>query len=335
MTQPADLQTELSLLPTLRGSRVDSALAGLFPQYSRATWQHWLSSGQVLLDSAEVKNNYKLSGAELVRVSARLPQHLQSAFAQRLPLQVVYEDQELLVVDKTPGMAMHPGAGIYRDTLLNALLGRGAPFADLPRAGIVHRLDQDTSGLVAVAKSLPAMHNLSAQLAERSMSRSYLAVCENLPVAGGEINKPIARNPRNRIKMACYEPDEAPAGAKSALTTFRVLHKYQSHALLAVELQSGRTHQIRVHLASLGYPLVGDGLYGWRKRLAANMNSEQRALLQGFPRQALHAYRLRLQHPTSRRECEFTSPIPPDLRRLLGALGALDASLSASLGLAT
>ena len=316
------LQAHLSLLPSQQNKRVDAVLSALFPRYSRACWQHWLQSGEARLDGAQVKNNYKVRGAERVCVDARLPEHLQAARVEHIPLTVVFEDQHLLVIDKPIGIAMHPGAGIYSGTVLNALLGRGAPFDKLPRAGIVHRLDKDTSGLVAIAKSLPAIHSLSTQLAERSMRRSYYAVCENVPIAGGSVDKVIARNRRNRLKMDCFEPDEAPANAKPALSKFRVERKFPAHALLEVQLASGRTHQIRVHMASIGYPLVGDKLYGWRKRLAPNLDPSQRAYLQNFPRQALHAHKLELQHPETNTPQQFTSPLPADIRRLLTILAA-------------
>ena len=316
----AQVLAQMSILPALASQRVDSALASLLPHFSRVCWQHWLQSGEVLVDGARVKNNHKLLGGELVVIQAQLPEHLQSARVEHAELSTVYEDEHLLVIDKAAGMPMHPGAGIYSGTVLNALLGRGAPFDKLPRAGIVHRLDKDTTGLVAIAKSLPAIHALSQQLASRSMRRDYYAICENVPVAGGQISKPMARNSRNRLKMQCFDPDQAPDHAKPARTNFRVLEKFAAQALLQVALASGRTHQIRVHLSSLGFPLVGDRLYGWRRQIGASMTVAQRQTYQTFPRQALHAHQLQLLHPDTGVEQTFTSPMPEDMHLLLKLL---------------
>ena len=315
-----DVLAQMSILPALASQRVDSALATLLPRFSRACWQHWLQSGEVRVNGARVKNNYKLVGGELVVVAAQLPEHLQSARVEDAELSTVYEDEHLLVIDKAAGMPMHPGAGIYSGTVLNALLGRGAPFDKLPRAGIVHRLDKDTTGLVAIAKSLPAIRALSQQLASRSMRRNYYAICENVPVAGAQVDKPMARNSRNRLKMQCFEADQAPPKAKPARTNFRVVEKFTGQAWLQVALASGRTHQIRVHLSSLGFPLVGDRLYGWRRQIGANMSAEQRRIYQAFPRQALHAHQLELLHPDTGTEQSFSSPMPEDMGNLLELL---------------
>ena len=313
-------RTSFGLLPSTNGQRLDQMLANLFPQFSRNLWQQWIASGQVCIDGLPRASKYRLNGNEICDIQAVLPQRLQDVSAQSIPLNIIYEDQALLVVNKPAGMVVHPGAGICSGTLMNALLGYDSGLSPLPRAGIVHRLDKDTSGLLLVAKNLESYHKLNSQLQARAIKRDYLAVCENLPISGGSIDKAIARHPRHRLKMQCFPRAIAPPNARHALTHFRIRKKFTAHALLAVSLESGRTHQIRVHLASTGYPLVGDRLYGWRGRTAPGMDAAACARVRNFMRQALHAVQLGFEHPENRQFCAFTAPVPSDMETLIHTL---------------
>ncbi len=287
----------------LGGLRFDQALARIFPQYSRNRLQAWLRSGHITLDGARAEARHAVTGGErIVLVPPPVPDAA-APQAQRMPLKIVHEDRDILVIDKPAGLVVHPGAGQPDRTLLNALLAHAPQLAAVPRAGIVHRLDKDTSGLLVVAKSVEAQAELVKQLASRSMRRVYLAVVQGDPPASGVIDAPIGRDPRSRVRMAVVHR------GKPARTAFRVVERFGHAALIECRLETGRTHQIRVHLQHIRHPLVGDTVYrrGTRHGLS-------------FPRQALHATELSLEHPGTHRPMTWRSPLPRDLKRLLASL---------------
>ncbi len=287
----------------LGGLRFDQALARLFPQYSRNRLQAWLKSGHITLDGERVEARRPVSGGErVVLVPPPIPDAA-APQAQRMPLKIVHEDRDILVIDKPAGLVVHPGAGQPDRTLLNALLAHAPQLAAVPRAGIVHRLDKDTSGLLVVAKTVEAQADLVKQLAERSMRRVYLAVVQGDPPASGVIDAPIGRDPRSRVRMAVVHR------GKPARTGFRVVERFGHAALIECRLETGRTHQIRVHLQHIRHPLVGDAVYrrGTRHGLS-------------FARQALHAAELTLKHPRTHEPMTWRSPLPRDLKRLLASL---------------
>jgi 23S rRNA pseudouridine1911/1915/1917 synthase len=288
--------------------RVDQALARMFPEHSRTRLAAWLREGRIRVNEAAAKPNQKIWGGESVLLEERADPRDQAPAAEAIGLSVVHEDQAVLVIDKPAGLVVHPGSGNWSGTLLNALLHHAPPLAAVPRAGIVHRLDKDTSGLLVVAKTLQAQTSLVRQLQARSVERVYVALVYGVVSREGSVEAPIGRDPRLRTRMAVA------ASGKPALTRYRVLKKYLQATLLECTLATGRTHQIRVHLHSIGHPLVGDPVYRLR-RFGAHEPGR-------FPRQALHAARLAFEHPVSRTRCEFRSHLPRDMARLLDALAA-------------
>jgi 23S rRNA pseudouridine1911/1915/1917 synthase len=285
------------------GLRLDQALVRLFGQYSRNRLQAWLKSGHITVDGRRLSPNHAVSGGEQVALQpprvadARVPQ------AQRMPLKVVFEDAELIVIDKPAGLVVHPGAGQPDRTLLNALLAYAPALAAVPRGGIVHRLDKDTSGLLVVAKTVSAQADLVKQLADRSMRRVYLAVVQGDPPASGMIDAPVGRDVRARTRMAVTHR------GKPARTGYKVRERYGRAALVECRLETGRTHQIRVHFQHLRHPLVGDETYrrGTRHGIA-------------FPRQALHATELSLRHPRTGEIVTWSAPLPRDMKKLIEEL---------------
>jgi len=292
------------------GLRLDQALAAAWPEFSRGRLQQWIEAGQVRVDGAARRCRDRVWGNEAVCLDAELVAVGCDA-PQAIPLAIVYEDESLLVIDKPPGLVVHPAAGNPDGTLLNALLHHAPALAALPRAGIVHRLDKETSGLLVVAKTLQAHCALVAQLKERSVRREYRALVVGDLVSGGSVAAPIGRHPTQRTRMAVV-PDGRPS-----LTRYRVLERYPGHCLLGVELATGRTHQIRVHLAYVHHPLVGDPVYGGRPRPPKGCAPDLSAAIQGFPRQALHAIRLGLEHPEGGRPMAWEVPMAGDLEALL------------------
>jgi 23S rRNA pseudouridine1911/1915/1917 synthase len=256
-----------------------------------------------------------LKGGEELKLETELEAAVDVA-PEPIPLDVVYADDALLVIDKPVGLVVHPGAGNPTGTLQNALLHRFPELALLPRAGLVHRLDKDTSGLLLVARTLLSQKTLAAVLERRGIRRTYQAICQGVLTGGGDIDAPIGRHPRERTKMAIVD------GGRVARTRYRVVERFRAHTHCEIELETGRTHQIRVHMAHIRAPLVGDPVYGGRPRLPPQPSDELRTLLQGFRRQALHAIRLGLAHPDSGAELSFESPLPADMRALLAALRA-------------
>jgi 23S rRNA pseudouridine1911/1915/1917 synthase len=292
-----------SIAPELAGLRLDQALARTFPQYSRNRLQAWLRSGHILLDGARAEPRQPVRGGERVALSPPPVAGAQAPRAQPMPLRIVYEDADLIVIDKPAGLVVHPGAGVPDRTLLNALLAHAPELAAVPRAGIVHRLDKDTSGLLVVARNVSAQANLAAQLAARTVHRVYLALVHGDPPAQGTIDAPIGRDARARTRMAVTRR------GKQARTRYRVLERFGHAALVECRLETGRTHQIRVHFQHLRHPLIGDPVYrrGTRHGLA-------------LARQALHAAALELRHPRSGKSLGWRAPLPRDMAKLLAEL---------------
>lgn len=295
------------------GLRLDQALARALPQYSRARLQGWLEAGAVLVDGRQRRAKEKVLGGEHVEVTARLEADTRVA-PEAYPLAVVHEDRALFVIDKPAGMVVHPGAGNPRHTLQNALLALDPKLALVPRAGLVHRLDKDTSGLLVVARTPEAHARLVAAMAEREIERTYLAICSGAMTGGGTVDAPIGRHRSQRTRMSVR------SDGREAVTHYRIVKRYRAHTFVRVQLETGRTHQIRVHMAHIGYPIVGDLLYAGRRRLPAGCSPALAAVLGAFTRQALHATRLALAHPTTGRALEWTAPIPEDMTQLLAAL---------------
>lgn len=297
----------------LRGLRLDQALAAMFPQFSRSRLKGWVLSGNVTVDGDVRRPRDPVFGGEEIALSPQL----EAAAAPRpeaVEFDVALEDEVFLIVNKQAGLVVHPGAGNAGGTLMNGLLYRYPELAELPRAGIVHRLDKDTSGLLLVARTIEAHTDLVRQLAERSISRRYLAVCCGVLTAGGTIDAPIGRHPSDRLKMHVQER------GKPAITHYRVLQRFRAHTLVSVELDTGRTHQIRVHFAWRRHPLVGDPTYGGRLAIPAGAGEALESALRQFRRQALHASRLKFAHPRNEDVVELSAPPPADFTSLVGAL---------------
>jgi 23S rRNA pseudouridine1911/1915/1917 synthase len=297
----------------LAGLRLDQALARALPQYSRVRLQGWIEAGEVQVDGRVLRARDKVLGGERVRIEARIEadEHVE---AEELPLEVIFKDRALIVLNKPPGLVVHPGAGNARHTLQNALLAFDPKLAVVPRAGIVHRIDKDTSGLLVVARTPEVQTALVAALAEHSIERHYIALCTGVMTGGGTVDEPIGRHRSQRTRMAVR------SDGRPAITHYRVLKRFRLHTLVRAELETGRTHQIRVHLAHIGYPVVGDPVYGGRRRLPAACTAELAIELTNFKRQALHAARLKLDHPVTGRAVEWEAPLPADMTRLIEVL---------------
>jgi len=293
----------------MAGLRLDQAAARLFPAYSRSRLQDWIKHALVTVDGKPARARDPVWGGERIRVAALAHSASIADAPQDIALSVVFEDAALLVVDKPAGLVVHPGNGNPDGTLLNALLHRVSYLAALPRAGIVHRLDKDTSGLLVVAKTLAAQTNLVRQLQARSVRRDYLAIVAGTPEAEGKVEAPIGRHPSLRTRMAVV------AAGRPAVTHYRRLRSGERWCLLECSLETGRTHQIRVHLASLGHPVVGDPVY-----LGKTIGRTLPPAAQAFPRQALHATRLAFIHPITEEQVSWHSPMPGDMQALLDAL---------------
>ena len=306
-----------SIPPELAGQRLDQALPALFTDITRSRLQQWIEDGRVTLNGQVPRKRDKVKAGDAVEIT--VPPATESGWkAQALPLEIVHEDSELLVINKPPGLVVHPGAGNPEGTLLNALIAHAPKLAQLPRAGIVHRLDKDTSGLLVVAMTEHARQNLIGQLQERSVEREYLAIVNGVMVAGGTIEAPIGRHRTQRTRMAVSSQ------GKPAVSHYRVMKKYRAHTLVQVRLESGRTHQIRVHMAHLHYPVVGDPVYGGRLKIPAGASEKLKTVLRGFRRQALHALKLSLIHPRTRKRVQWATSVPEDMSKLMEAL-AVDA----------
>ncbi|MCP5420433.1 MAG: 23S rRNA pseudouridine(1911/1915/1917) synthase RluD [Gammaproteobacteria bacterium] len=295
------------------GKRLDQVLADLLPMHSRSRLQQWIKAGDLLVDGRVTRPPVRVLGGEVVSGVLRLPVETADR-PQAIDFGLCYEDADLLVLDKPAGLVAHPAAGNPDGTLVNALLHHAPELAELPRAGLVHRLDKDTTGLLVVARNPRAHTALVRQLQARTLEREYAAVVNGVMVAGGTIDAPIGRHPVDRKRMAVT------AGGKPAVTHYRVLRRFTAHTHVQVRLETGRTHQIRVHLAHLRFPLLGDPLYGGRPHFPKGLSESGRAVLENFQRQALHAQRLALTHPSTGRRLEWRAEWPADLRELLVCL---------------
>ena len=298
---------------TAAGRRFDAVVAELFPEFSRSRLSEWIKAGDVLLDGEPARPRDPMRGGELVSLNVVLETQTR-AEPEDIPLSVLYEDEQVFVIDKPAGLVVHPGAGNPTGTLVNALLFRDPAIAAVPRAGVVHRLDKDTSGVMVVARTLQAQTALVEQLSARDVHRQYLAAVVGALVSGGTANAPIDRHPRDRLRMAVRED------GRDAVTHFRLRERFRAHTALECRLETGRTHQIRVHMAHLKHPIVGDPLYGGALKLPKAGTDELVAQLRGFKRQALHAETLEFQHPTTGELIRNTAPVPADMLALMKAL---------------
>lgn len=300
----------------LRGQRLDKAAAELFPEFSRGRLQNWIREGALVLDGQQVACRQKLKGGEWVELEA-VTEDLTNDFApEPMTLDVLFEDAHLIILNKPAGLVVHPAAGNWSGTLLNGLLHHFPELAAIPRAGIVHRLDKDTSGIMMIARSLEAHTRLVEALQERRVKREYRALAAGDFVAGGSIDAPIGRHPVDRKRMAVV------ASGKEAMTHYRIAERFPGFTLLDVSLETGRTHQIRVHMAHSKHPLVGDPVYAGRLRIPKGTPTELAQAVREFPRQALHAYRLTLAHPQTGESLLREAPMPEDFTRLLKQMRA-------------
>ncbi len=317
MTSPETRKLERTVPPESAGRRLDQALAQLFPEFSRSRLQEWIRSGLALVDGARKRPRDPVQGGECI--------HLHPVYeiagqpeAQEIPLTIAHEDSELLVINKPAGLVVHPGAGNRDRTLVNALLHRFPELSGIPRAGLVHRLDKDTTGLLLVARTLSAHKALVAQLAERQIHRHYAAIVVGRIIAGGSVDAPIGRHPKKRTHMAVVQR------GRPAVTHYRVQQHFPAHTLLSLALESGRTHQIRVHMSHIGHPLLGDPAYGRRLHIPTGASAALEQTLRTFHRQALHACALEFEHPGTGETLRIEAPLPEDMRALLAVLGEAD-----------
>jgi len=297
------------------GQRLDQALAALLPDYSRTRLKAWIEEGHALVDGKLRRPRDTVLGDENVVVTPVLEAD-ERVQPEDIELNIVHEDKHLLVINKPPGLVVHPGAGNPAGTLQNALLHHDKKLAELPRAGLVHRIDKDTSGLLVVARTLPAHTALTAMIEAHEVHRHYEAVCVGVMTAGGTIDAPIGRHPVDRVKMSIR------SNGRDAITHYRVIKRFRAHTHVSLQLETGRTHQIRVHLAHIGYPIVGDVVYGKRLLIPKGASEKVATILRGFQRQALHAAKLEFTHPITHKAIVCKAPLPADMKQLLRALEA-------------
>ena len=305
---------------TLANLRLDAAAAKLFPDFSRSRLKDWIESGALTRNGEGVRRVREAVAAGDV-LALTVPENAapRALRAQALPLAVVYEDKSIAVINKPAGLTVHPGAGVADGTLQNALLHRFPQTAKVPRAGLVHRLDKDTTGLLVVALTVAAHTRLTAMMSAREAHREYDALVVGILPAGGTVDAAIGRSPHSRTRMAVMD---VPERGRRAVTHYRVAEKFAQHTRLTVQLETGRTHQIRVHLAHLRHPIVGDPTYGGRALRNGGLPLALREQLRAFPRQALHARTLALEHPTTKKAMSWSAPLPKDFEDLLRALRA-------------
>jgi 23S rRNA pseudouridine1911/1915/1917 synthase len=296
------------------GLRLDQALAKLFPQYSRSQLQSWVQTGCTTVDrTITTKNKQFVYPGQIIEIITTLVEK-ENLEGEDIPLEIIYEDESVLVINKPPGIVVHPGAGNPKSTLVNALLHYDPNLKKLPRAGLVHRLDKDTSGILLVAKTLEAQTNLVAQMQLRSIQRIYHAIVKGHTQMTGTINQPIGRHPTQRTKMSVLK-----SGGKEAITHYQLLEKLPAHSYLEIKLETGRTHQIRVHMAYIDHSVLGDAVYG-KKAKNIHLSPKLSEIVTAFKRQALHAKKISFIHPTTQEVSTFESPLPIDFQELLQAL---------------
>ena len=307
------LQIDTVIPDEMSGKRLDQALAVLLPEHSRARLQGWIRNGFVQIDKKPMRPRDKVRGGERIEIRAEIEAQ-NSASPEDIPLEIVYEDEHLIIINKPADLVVHPGAGNPQHTLMNALLHHDQQLGQVPRAGIVHRLDKDTTGLLVIARTPQSHTYLVDQLQTRSIHREYETIVNGIMTAGGTIEQAIGRHPRHRTRMAVVK------SGRPATTHYRIIKKYRHHTRLQVNLETGRTHQIRVHMAWLHYPVVGDPVYGTMKQLIKGMAPDLANIITAFPRQALHARAIKLAHPQSNELMEWKVPIPEDMKALINAL---------------
>jgi 23S rRNA pseudouridine1911/1915/1917 synthase len=313
MTDP--IRQTLLIPPEHAGHRLDQTLAALLPDYSRTRIKDWIETGQILINGTQLRPRDRVIGGERIEVSATLPDAV-AISPQSIALTIVHQDAQVLVINKPAGLVVHPGAGNAAGTLQNALLHFDPALSVLPRAGIVHRLDKDTTGLLVVARTLEAHTALVRALEARDVAREYEAICVGVMTGGGTVDAPIDRHPVDRLRQAIRQ------SGREAVTHYRVLQRYRGHTHVRVHLETGRTHQIRVHMAHIRYPIVGDRVYGGRALLPRGASTELIEALRGFKRQALHAAKLAFEHPATGVLIECAAPLPDDMSSLLRQLAA-------------
>lgn len=312
MSKQLNLKSEVP--EHLSGKRLDQIAAQLFPEYSRARLQNWIKQGSLRVNSLQLRARDKLQTGDTIELVTELEAE-ETWIAEDLPLNIMFEDEHLIVLNKATDMVVHPAAGHRQGTVLNGLLHHCPELKEVPRAGIVHRLDKDTTGLMVVAKTIESHLSLVKQLQDRTVTREYQAVVHGVLTGGGRLDFPLGRHPVNRKKRTVV-----PTEGQEAITHFWVMQRFRSYTHVRVRLETGRTHQIRIHMAHSKHPLVGDPLYGGRLRLPAACSAELADELKNFKRQALHAAKLALQHPASNEEMEWETELPADMLQLLKAL---------------
>ena len=315
-----DIERQHTVTPGEAGQRLDQLVAGLWDDFSRNRLTQWIKSGSLTVNGVAVKPSQRIEVNDCVDLRASIVPHDERIEPQAMDLDVLFEDAELLIINKPAGMVVHPGAGNYDGTLVNALLAYHPALQALPRGGLVHRLDKDTSGCLMIAKTFESHHRLVSLLKDRAIKRSYLALVWGRVLSGSTIDQPIGRHPTDRRKQVVR------ADGRPAVTHYRLKKHLASSTLLKVDLETGRTHQIRVHMAHVGYPIVGDPVYG-RRGSPKGLTEAQRQAWQAFPRQALHAHALSCPHPTNPDSwVEVTAPVPNDMAELIACLDTLDAT---------
>jgi len=303
---------EIDVPQAMAGDRLDAALAKLLPDYSRSRLSQWIKDGKVLVDGKTATPKTRVQGFERLQVTVEPRAEDTSFIAEAINLPIIYEDEHILVINKPAGLVVHPAAGNWTGTLLNGLLHHDPALARIPRAGIVHRLDKDTSGLMVVAKTIQAQIDLVRQLQSHSVSRIYRAIADGEVPCDGKIETAIGRDPHNRLRMAVLK-----FGGKQAITHVRVLERFPSHSYIECRLETGRTHQIRVHMREAQHPLAGDPVYG---NLRHKMPEDVALAVKALARQALHAYKLSLTHPATGELMTWSARVPDDMRHLLATL---------------
>lgn len=305
----------------LSGMRLDQALAKMFPDFSRGQLTKWIKGGDVSVDDKQLRPRDSVSGGEQVIINTELTTQDESWTAEPITLDIVYEDDDVIIINKPAGMVVHPGAGNQQGTLVNALLAHAPQLANIPRAGIVHRIDKATTGLLMVAKTLQAHNSLVSQLQARTVVREYQAIAVGVMTAGGTVDEPIGRHHIDRKRMAVSQT------GKPAVTHYRVEQRFRAHTFIRCKLETGRTHQIRVHMAHIRHPLLGDPVYGGRFKIPKGMSESCREAIQGFRRQALHAGLLGFKHPSTGEDVSWQVDLPEDMQQILEKLSE-DAKLT-------